>query len=543
MTPPAPGSVPAGDVEPIPRLNRLLYASHSFGSSMLSRATQAWLIFFYAPPAEEDLPTLVPRLTLTSILLALGILDAIDDPLIGYWSDRTRTRWGRRIPFVLFSTPFYALFFFLYWVPPHGSYLLATVYITLIVFTQRIFGTMSSGPMEALLPEVARTSAGRVSNVAWQFIFGSLGAVVGLVATGVIKDVWGFAAMGVTVAVMATISRYIGLFGVWRYVQDEVEPVRIGFVPSLRQAFRNDQFLFFLPTFIFFNFAVLLLTAALPFFADVVILGDRESMRISLLGWAFDAEEGTISSILFGVTIVGVLAVLPVIYRLAIWRGKAWVYSQAMLMGVLAFPLLFFMGFVPGIDPLAQSIFFVILIGLPMVGVFTFPNAIMADVIDYDALRSGMRREALYYGAQNVLEKWTGSLMFPIFGLLLLLGETSENPLGIRLVGPVAGVAALIGWCSSAATACPIPSRRRRRLRSSPSVSASRCPLRSSHGIHARPLREYNRDRSGACPRPSETDARRGVAEDGRHIDVRKYVSHEAGGRQEGRRPQAVHER
>jgi GPH family glycoside/pentoside/hexuronide:cation symporter len=103
------------------------------------------------------------------------------------------------------------------------------------------------------------------------------------------------------------------------------------------------------------------------------------------------------------------------------------------------------MGLVPGIDPLLQSVIFVAFAGIPMAGVFTFPNALLADIIDYDAVLTGSRREALYYGVQNVLEKWTGSLMFPIFGALLLLGETVDNPLGIRLAGPVAGAAALTG--------------------------------------------------------------------------------------------------
>jgi len=434
-------------VDDIPPFNRLLYASHSFGSSVLSRATQAWLIFFYAPPADQGEPTIVPRVALTSILLVLGILDAIDDPLIGYWSDRTRSRWGRRIPFIFFATPFYALFFFLFWTPLRSDgYLLPAIYFTVIVFVQRVVGTLSGGPMEALLPEVARTPAARMSNVAWQFVFGSLGAVIGLVATGVIKDAYGFVAMGAMVAVIAMASRYIGLFGVWRYVRGEAAPVQIGVVESFKQTFRNDQFLAFLPTFVFFNTAIMLLTAALPFYADVVILGDRDALDLNLLGRSVSLEEGGITSILFGTTIVAVLVSLPLIYRLALWRGKAWVYSAAMLAGALAFPLLFFMGFVPGIDPLIQSLFFVVLAGLPMVGVFTFPNAILADVIDYDSVRTGMRREALYYGAQNVVEKWTGSLVFPLFAALLLFGETVDNPLGIRLMGPVAGVISLLGF-------------------------------------------------------------------------------------------------
>jgi GPH family glycoside/pentoside/hexuronide:cation symporter len=442
----------ASDEHPIepPSRARLVYASHSFGSSVLTRATQAWLIFFYAPPADEGEPTIVPRLAISTILLCLGLLDAIDDPLIGYWSDRTRTRWGRRLPFILFATPFYVLLFFFFWTPPGqdgSAQVQAGIYFTAIVFLQRIAGTLSGGPMEALLPEVARTPASRVSNVAWQFVFGSLGAVVGLVATGIIIDQWGFVAMGAIVAALALASRYIGMFAVWRYVKGtEAAPVTLGIVPSLREAFRNDQFLCFLPTFVLFNMAVLLLTTALPFFAEVVILEDAEEMTVELLGRSITLGEGGVSSVLFGATIVAVLAVLPFVYRLALRLGKARVYSRAMLLGAATFPLLCFMGLIPGINPLAQSVVLVALAGIPMVGVFTFPNAIMADIIDYDSERTGQRREALYYGAQNVVEKWTASLAYPIFAGLLLLGETPDNPLGIRLTGVVAAVASLAGW-------------------------------------------------------------------------------------------------
>src|SRR3990172_10460278 len=109
------------EIADIPRFNRIVYASASLGGNLLSRTTTLWLLFFYAPPADADLPTILPRFTLAAILLAIGIEDAIDDPLIGYWSDRTRSRWGRRLPFIVLSTPFYALFFFLMFTPPGGD--------------------------------------------------------------------------------------------------------------------------------------------------------------------------------------------------------------------------------------------------------------------------------------------------------------------------------------------------------------------------------------------------------------------------------------
>jgi len=432
----------------IPRFNRIVFASASFGGNLLSRTGQLWLLFYYSPPEDADLPTIIPRLWMAVILLAVGIEDAIDDPLIGYWSDRTRSRWGRRIPFVVLSTPFYALFFFLLFTPPGAerSDFINILYFSAVVLIQRLVGTMSSGPLEALLPEIARSPASRVSIVAWQVFLGSLGAAFALIGTGFIKDALGFQVMAGMVAVAAVTSRYIGLWGAAPYARRQVQPVSIGIVASLRQAFRNDQFLFFLPTFVCFNLAVHLLLAGLPFFAESVILSDDESRVIGLFGRSFELEEGGISSVLAGTAIVAVIAVLPLVYRLAVRRGKAWVYAASMLLGALAFPPLFFMGLVPGIDSLAQSLVFVAIAGVAITGVFAFPNAIMADIIDYDALRTGERREALYYGAQNTVEKWVGSISTAVLAALFLAGETADDPLGIRLIGPVAGVIALIGF-------------------------------------------------------------------------------------------------
>jgi GPH family glycoside/pentoside/hexuronide:cation symporter len=438
----------AQNADEIPRRNRIIYASASFGGNLLSRTTTLWLIFFYAPPSDSDLPTIVPRFALAAMLLAVGIEDAIDDPLIGYWSDRTRTRWGRRVPFIVLSTPFYVTFFFLLFTPPGAdrSVAINMLYVTAVVLLQRITGTISGGPLEALLPEIARRSATRVSIVMWQVFLGALGAVFALVATGFIKDALGFQVMAGIVAVVALTSRYVGVWGAWPYARAEVEPVRLGISESLRQAFRNDQFLSFLPTFVCFNLAVTLMLSALPFFAESVILAGEESITVRLFGGTFDLQEGGVSGMLAGAAILAVIAALPFVYRLSVRRGKAWVYAASMLAAAVAFPFLFLMGLVPGVHPLAQSMLFVIPAGLAITGVFAFPNAIMADVIDYDALRTGMRREALYYGAQNTVEKWAGSLSAPILAGLFLLGETADDPLGIRLVGPAAAAASMIGF-------------------------------------------------------------------------------------------------
>ena len=81
-----------------------------------------------------------------------------------------------------------------------------------------------------------------------------------------------------------------------------------------------------------------------------------------------------------------------------------------------------------------------------MAGVNLMPKAITADITDYDELRTGMRREGMFYARQNLFGK-IGSFFAPLLlALVLLLGETTDDPLGIRMVGPVAGVIAFMGY-------------------------------------------------------------------------------------------------
>lgn len=447
----------ANDAQELPRLNRLVYASGSFGGNVIGRSKDLWLFYFYAGSDAADVERRVPLLVLGALFMAARLIEALDDPIIGWWSDRTRSRWGRRIPFVVLATPFYAVFFVLLWTPPvGGESMVNALYFFLMLEGFHLFSTLSGGPFESLLPEIAVTSKGRVSVVTWQVFFGTVGAAVALVGSGIIRDAFGFQTMAISMAVMGMASRYIALTGAWRHVRLDVEPAQVNPIEAIRSTFTNRPFLFFLPTFILFNMSISMMTAALPFWSGAVLLGDfpRDIAKVEagnpatlqLFGLEFGVAEGTVVAVLTAAAIIVVLLCLPLVYRMSLRRGKAWVYSTAMLIGGIYLPFIAFMGFLPGIDTLLQAVFFVALMGLPMAAVFTFPNAIMADIIDYDELKTDMRREAIYYGTQATLEKIASSLFPLILASLLVLGSTADNPLGIRLIGPVAGLSALLGF-------------------------------------------------------------------------------------------------
>lgn len=418
----------------LPLRAKILYASSSMGSEALGQSRGAWLVYYYAPPADADLPELLSPGIVAGILLAARVIGSLDDVLIGFWSDRTRSRLGRRIPFVVAGAPFWALFAFLLFTPPADAGAAATaVYLFFTLELLNIFSSLSGGPYEALLPELAGRSRDRLQIVGMRVYFGAAGGAVGLVGSGFLVDHLGFRAMALIMAVLALGFRSLGIAGVWRQAAAPVPPARVPLGQALRETFSNVHFLVFLPSFVLFQIAFEMVRAVLPFYAGEVL--EREN-------------EGTWVAILTAVTIVTMVLAIPLFAKLAERTSKRQAFSLAMLGASATFPLLFLAGFLPGAPREAQAFVLMVLVGVPLAGVFLFPPNLTADIIDDELQRTGLRREATYYGAQNFVERTATAVGQPLVVLLLLLGRTADNPLGIRLVGPVAGLIVFLGYLS-----------------------------------------------------------------------------------------------
>jgi len=438
--------VPRGRV---PLRSRIPYSAFSLPNNAISQAWGLWLIYFYAPPSDSDDPTRIPelfgldpRLLLGIVLTTSRVLEAFDDPLIGYWSDRTQSRWGRRIPFIVLGTPLWGVLFALLFLPPAGDGAINLLFVFVVATAFYLLSNLSGAPMEALLPALARRKDDRLSVASWQVVFGVLGAVVGLSVSSLLQGAYGFAVMAISIAVIAVSVRFIALIGCWEYAKRDNKPAKPGLRATLREVLANRQFLYYLPSFVLFQVALHLLTAVLPFYVDTVFLDG------AIFGWTAEDDSGVYTFGLTASVILGMLAAIPFFRGLATRRDKASAFRAAMLGAAIYYPALFFAGFVPGIPTTVQAVAFIFLAGLPTAGVYLFPAIITADVVDEDAQRSGSPRAAMFYGTQNALEKFATALAPLIFALVLLAGDSSENPLGIRLIGPVAGVLTLAAFLS-----------------------------------------------------------------------------------------------
>ncbi len=436
---------PAQPAPRLPLLNKLLFSADHIGLQAIGYFRQGWVVFFLAPPAFEGV-TRVPdpdisiltynisaRVLAGFLIFAGRFVDAFTDPLIGWWSDRTRSPWGRRIPFILFGAPFYALFGALIWfLPSEGSSWWNVLYLVVMLELFFTASTMSTGAMEALVPELTRTARDRMQVVSFIFLFAVGGAGLGLVMGGYIKDAFGFQVAGAIFAVAAFVFRLIALSAIWRYAQRDVIPAQVPFWRGFKDTLRNPQFLAFLPTFVMFTTGVGVLQGWIPFFAVGVLLTEHEGRASSWL------STGVIGgAVLFGLVIW--------IFFSAGWVSKRRIYGICIVACGLVFPLLGLVGLWIAEHLVLQGLIMVFIAGMPMAAVFMLPKGLTADIADYDALLRGERREAMFYSTQNFFEKLTYALPPLLLSWILELGDSSDDPLGIRLAPVMAGGLVLLG--------------------------------------------------------------------------------------------------
>lgn len=420
--------------------DKIFFAIGGAGENIAFQAVSAWLFFFWAGRGEED-KALIP-IGLLGILMGIGrLIEAFDDPLIGHLSDATVSRWGRRFPYIFLSSPFLAMSFFLLWIPPPGSLIFHALYFFITLQFFFLTYTLVSAPYEGILPELAKNSGDRVSTSAWRVLFGVIGAAIGLVGSSILIQNFGFKAMGIVLGLATLVSFWISILGIKKRLlsfthsgnpaqRGHPESARMTVYKSLLSTLKNKQFLIFSLALVLFSLGFNLLNALLPFFVKFIV---RE-------------KEGLVA-IFSGLVLGSMILALPIQTLLSKKFGKKKIYAYSMLILSLFFPLLFLVGIIPVVSPFWQTALITILIGLALSGQFIFPNAILADVIDYDATKTNQRREAVYYGMQNTLQKFSFALASIIFGTTLsVFGATLDNPMGIRLIGPIAGIATFLGF-------------------------------------------------------------------------------------------------
>jgi GPH family glycoside/pentoside/hexuronide:cation symporter len=416
----------------LPLRTRLLYGSSRFGAEALNKSQALLLLYYYAPPKDQTihLPVLLPWLTVATLLTVGGIVGSLDDAVVGWFSDRTQSRWGRRIPYIVLGAPLWSVFFVLLFVPPPSAgHAVTAIYLFLVFQAVRLCSAIVVGPYEALTPEMAPTTEERVGLQSVKVYLGVLGAGAGLIGSSfVIRGYVGFQTMAATFAGIALLCQYLAVAGVWNRAKRSHIPAQIGFREGLRVAFANRNFRILLPTIVLFALAVGVLIANTPYYIHALV--GHSWVNLAMLPVAF----------------VSAVAFVPVFMRLARRTTKRRAYSISMLAAAATFPLLTFAGVIPGIPASVQIVVAGALVGGPLGAHFLFPIPLISDVIDDDSKGTGQRREATFLGSASFVEGVATSFAYLVVSLLARAGHTAGHTLGVRLDGVVGGALILAAY-------------------------------------------------------------------------------------------------
>ncbi|MCL6580328.1 MAG: MFS transporter [Firmicutes bacterium] len=416
---------------------RVLYSAAVVGANLTDTAIATWVMFFYAPPAGRG--QLLAPITWVAGALVLGrVIDAATNPIVGFWSDRSRHPRGRRIPFLAYTALPMALLFTALWYPPAadpgatiGGLPVNGVYAALVLALFYFCYSSYFCPHGALLPEVTDSEEERIYISMMTAVAGLLGIALVGVASGVLVERYGFRVTGLVIG-LASAASFLGpLVAIREKPRGEADEVPFAFREAVVLTLRNRPFVLFELSTIFALLAQNVLMLAMPYFITVVV-GGTESQMGYLLG---------------GSLLVSLLS-FPMVARLAAEWGKARVYRFSLLLGAILLSALFLVGrFDLPISRLGQTVVLVALSGLGFAPSLALPPAILADTIDHDYHLTGKRRSAMYMGIQGIMQKSSLALAPAIVSALFrVYGYSPSDPTGVYLAGPVGGLLLLLGW-------------------------------------------------------------------------------------------------
>ncbi|MBN1121136.1 MAG: MFS transporter [Anaerolineae bacterium] len=223
----------------LPVRTKLFYGMGDVGLSLTSTILGLYFLIYLT-----DVVGIEPGIAGIAIFIGRS-WDYINDPIFGYLSDRTRTRWGRRRPFLLFGPIPYALtFVMLWWRPPVESMALLAVYYALAYVFYDTAATLIYMPYFALTPELTSDYDERTSLTSYRMFFSILGSLIAFsVPTMIIKgfvpeSVQRVLIMGIVFAIAAALPMYAVFFST-REREDYMEQESPKLWESLKIAFKN----------------------------------------------------------------------------------------------------------------------------------------------------------------------------------------------------------------------------------------------------------------------------------------------------------------
>jgi GPH family glycoside/pentoside/hexuronide:cation symporter len=415
---------------------KVLYGVADLGIAMLTASIQIFLLIFYTDIVHID-----PAIAGMALMVGKLTWDAINDPVFGWLSDRTRTRWGRRRPFMLLGAIPLGLATWLMFSIPEGLVgwkAFLAVLVTFLLFDT--FHTMVSVTYNAMTPELTYDYKERTSLTTVREVYTVVGYILGAAATTTLAGLFqslfhwtskaSYSAMGATFGAIAAITVLTTAISVKERRRGELVPSALPPLKAFAQTFKNRPFMQLMAAQFLSSFSFTLLTSLLPYYLIYQVDMEAEMPIVMLL------------------MLVAIGAFLFPWKAVSDRINKGPSYALGLLIASCAIIATFFYPHAP--TPLVYVT--TLVAGLGFSGQWVFPWSMLPDVVEHDQAVTGERREGVYYGMWAFLGKFTGAFGIAVSGWALKLfgyvanqRQTPRALLGIRLFfGPVPALVLIV---------------------------------------------------------------------------------------------------
>lgn len=379
----------------------MMYAFGMFAMMIPSQAFSTFYSYYYV----EKLGLGIGLATLARTIFL--IWDAVNQPMFGYWSDRTNTKYGRRRPWIYVAVPLFMLAFILIFSPPGNmsEIGLFTWFLVALIFYEAV-ATIIWVNYGALFPELFKGDRLRTKASAVQQGFQILAILLATSLTPILFTAVGFGSMAIIYALVFAVFMLIFL----RYTKEDEEASKapqMKLKEAFKETLKNKPFWLVNISNSFAQTVNGLLSATIPFYAKYVLQIPEEQ-----------------NTILFAAVFVSVIPLVGVWYLLLRkldpvkgWRWSFVVYALSVI------PLWFGSNLVSGI--IAG-----VIVGFGLAGFLVSPPMVNSRIIDLDVEKTGSRREGVYTAVSGFIVRSSGlisALAFLIVGIIFGY-ESGDNP-------------------------------------------------------------------------------------------------------------------
>ncbi|NLG96456.1 MAG: MFS transporter [Chloroflexi bacterium] len=383
------------------RLKSFNYAIGMFGTSIPINMLKTYAAIFYVDRLG------LTTIQLSTILFVYTFIDALDNPVYGFLSDRTRTRWGRRRPWLVIGTPLLALCLIAFYSTPEfltGNSLFA--YAMLFYILTGTIDSVINANYGALFPELFRTDTSRAATNALRQAFQLVAMIISIALTPMVTSVIGFSTTAIIYGILgAAVILYMTFTSQEVSLNPEEQKPQLW--SSLKALAVNHKFWIAGFANAFYSAAMSLVLASMPFFVKYRL-----------------AIPDSQSTLLFASVLLIAIGCVTIWARLVRKFSVIPVWRVALATLAVAFIPLYFA------NTLVTAMIASALVGFGFAGVITTMDLIGAKIMDEDTRKYNLRREGIISNAMGFMNRLNGLFTsFAFYLVFVLFGfESGQNP-------------------------------------------------------------------------------------------------------------------